>query len=322
MKAIAWTDYGGPEVLDIVEVPKPVPKDDEILVKIIATTVNRTDAAMIKGSPFVQRFLTGLFKPRYKTTGTDFSGIVESVGEKVQEFSVGDSVWGFGDPCVGSHAQYLSISSKKAVMKVPEGVDHDKIVACAEGVHYAYNCINKVNIQNVKRALVIGATGAIGNAAFQMLLDNNIKVTAVTGPNNMDRINKMGAEEVINYQEQDFSVALHQKYDLIIDAVGKSSFNICKALLNKGGTYISSELGPGNENLYLPIYTRLIGNKRVVFPFPSDIPRSMNYVRDLLVRKKFEPLIDENTFPFERIKEAFAYVMSGEKQGNVIITYP
>lgn len=319
MKAAVRTKYGGPEVLSVREVETPVPGDNELLIRVHASTVNRTDCGVLWGKPFIFRFFTGLFKPRFNSPGTDFAGIVEAVGKNVTKFRTGDRVWGFRDTGLGSHAQYMTFAESGPVTLVPEGTSFEEAAASAEGPHYAHNFINKVKLKPGDRVLVIGASGGIGSAAVQLLKQAGIHVTAVCNTPNLERIKQLGAERVIDYLEEDFTRD-PQQYPFVFDAVGKSSFGKCKPLLEAGGIYISSELGPGAENLYLPLITRIKGGKKVIFPFPSDIKRTLALMNPLLATGQYHALIDR-TYPLEKIAEAYHYVNSGQKTGNVMLSF-
>lgn len=320
MKASIRTTYGSPDVITIKEVEKPTPKANEILVRVYATTVNRTDCGALWGKPFVYRFFIGLFKPRNEITGTDFAGVVEAVGQNVTSFNVGDRVWGFDDNTLPSHAEYMAIDTKKPVLKIPNGFTFEEAAASAEAAHYAYNFLNKVKLAPGNKVLVNGGTGGIGSAAIQFLKSMNIFVTAVCHSQYNDRVLALGPDRIIHYDKEDFTQD-NEKYDFVFDAVGKSSFKPCTKILKDKGVYISSELGPGAENLYLPLLTSIKGGKKVIFPLPIDIAKSLAYVADLAEKGKFKPLIDR-TYSLDEIKEAFAYVNSGQKIGNVIIKLP
>ncbi|MBX2967270.1 MAG: NAD(P)-dependent alcohol dehydrogenase [Cyclobacteriaceae bacterium] len=317
MKAATRTTYGSPDVITVKEVEKPVPKANEILVRVHATTVNRTDCGALWGKPFLFRFFIGLFKPRNSITGTDFAGVVETVGEKVNEFKIGDRVWGFDDNTLPSHAEYLAVDSKKAIMKVPTGFTFEQAVASAEAAHYACNFLNKVKLVPGQKVLVNGGTGGIGSAAIQFLKNMNIFVTAVCHSQYHDRVQALGPDRIIHYDKEDFTQD-NETYDFVFDAVGKSSFNPCTRILKEKGVYLSSELGPGAENLYLPLLTLIKGGRKVIFPVPGSISKSLAYIFDLAEKEKFKPLIDR-TYSLDEIKEAFTYVNSGQKIGNVII---
>lgn len=317
MKASHRARYGSPDVITIKEVEKPTIQTNEVLIKVHATTVNRTDCGALWGKPFVFRFFIGLFKPRNSITGTDFAGIVEAVGQNVQTFTVGDRVWGFDDNTLASHAEYLAIDTKKPIMKIPNGFTFEQAAASAEAAHYAYNFLKKVSLARGDKVLVNGATGGIGSAAIQFLKDMGVYVTAVCHSQHDGLVRALGADRIIHYEKVDFTKD-HEKYDFVFDAVGKSSFSFCTRILKSNGVYISSELGPRAQNLYLPLLTSIRGGNKVIFPLPTNISKSLAYVAELAERGKFNPLIDR-TYTLDRIKEAFTYVHSGQKIGNVII---
>ena len=302
MKAVLRTTYGSPEVLSVREIEKPIPKDNEILVRVYATTVNRTDCGILRGKPFLIRFFTGLFKPKSRVPGTDFAGEVVEIGKDVTKFKREDGVWGFNDEGLASQAQYLVIREDKAIALIPEDVSYDAVAACAEGAHYAYNFINKVSIDANSKVLVNGATGAIGSAAVQLLNYYGATVTAVGNTRNLELIKSLGAAKIIDYLKEDFTKD-DEKYHYICDAVGKSSFGKCKHLLLPKGVYISSELGPNSENLYLPLTTKLFGDKRVIFPIPKDCKRSILFLTELIKKGNFKVVIDR-TYSIDQIKEA------------------
>ncbi|MFS4492370.1 NAD(P)-dependent alcohol dehydrogenase [Maribacter sp. 2308TA10-17] len=319
MKAITRTKYGPPEVLEVKEIPKPVPNDNELLVRVHATAVNRTDCGILTGKPYLIRAFVGLTKPRHLVPGTDFAGIVEVIGKNVSDFKVGDRVWGLHDEGLQSQAEYMTIRAIRSAAKIPEGFSFQEVVACAEGAHYANNFINKVKIDSNTKVLVNGATGAIGSAAIQLLKYYGATVTAVGNTKNMDLVKSLGPDKTIDYQKEDFTKD-DEKYHFIFDAVGKSSFPKCKHLLLPKGVYISSELGPNAQNLYLPLITKIKGGKRVIFPFPVNCKKSIVFMSKLLSEGKFKPVIDKVYQP-EQIVEAYNYVTSGQKTGNVIVNF-
>lgn len=319
MLASINTKYGNPEVLQIKEVPKPIPKENEILVKVHATTVNRTDCAMLTAKPFIMRFLTGLSKPKNPILGTDFAGEVEAIGNGVSTYKIGDKVFGFGDEGLSTHAEYLTISVSKGVMKMPENRSYEQAAASIEGLHYAYNTINKVDLQKGQKVLINGATGAIGSAALQLAVYFGAEVTVVGNTPNLDLLKKLGAKKVIDYLKEDFTKSNGQ-YDYIFDTVGKSSFGKCKHLLRPKGVYISSELGWGAQNLFYALLTPLGGGRKVAFPYPHDIPTSLALVKKMMEEEQFQPIIDRK-YPLTEIADAFRYVLTGQKTGNVVIQY-
>ncbi len=322
MKAIVYTKYGPPDVLELKEVEKPAPKDNEVLVKVYATTVNRTDCATIRAKPFFARLFTGMFKPRKQIPGTEFAGKIEAVGKNVKSLKVGDRVFGFDDQGSGSHAQYMTISGDKGLTTIPRNITYEQAAASTEGAHYAYNCIKKVNIKSGQKVLVNGATGAIGSAAVQLLKYYDVNVTAVCNTKNIELVKSLGANKVIDYTKEDFTED-EEKYNFVFDAVGKSSFAKCKPLLQSGGIYISSDLGYMAQNVFLtlitPIIKPMIGNKKTVSPIPTDTRRSILFIKKLIEEGKFKAVIDRK-YPLEQIVEAYKYVEKGQKTGNVVIT--
>ena len=318
MKAIVATKYGSPDVLQLKEVEKPTPKDNEVLIRVYATTVNRTDCAMLRAKPFIMRFFVGLFKPNKPILGTDFAGMIEAVGKNVASLKVGDNVFGFDDGGVSSHAEYMIISEDNALTTMPESIPYEQAAASVEGAHYAYNFINKVNIERGQKVLVNGATGAIGSAAVQLLTYFGVHVTAVCHMKDADLVKSLGANNVIDYTQEDFTNS-REKYNFVFDTVGKSTFKKCKPLLVSGGVYISSELGPMVQNPFLALITPIIGDKKVIFPLPIDRNRSVRFIKKLSEEGKFKAVIDR-TYSLDEIAEAYRYVEKGQKIGNVVIT--
>ncbi|HLO45457.1 MAG TPA: NAD(P)-dependent alcohol dehydrogenase [Leadbetterella sp.] len=319
MKASVYYKYGNSEVLEIKEIEKPRPKADEILVKVKASTVNRTDCAMLKAKPYIMRLFTGFFAPRNPILGTDFAGIVEEVGEEIKDFKIGDRVFGFSDLGVSSHAEYLCISKKKALAKIPENVGFENAAASLEGAHYAINFINKVKIHPNQKVMVYGASGAIGSAMVQILKSLGAEITAVGNSESIKKLEEMSLEKVLDFEKEDFR-KLEENFDYVFDAVGKSSFFQTKHLLKSEGTYISSELGYMAQNIFLPLLT-IFSGKKVKFPIPFDINASIQLISKLMKNNDFEPFIDK-TYTLDQIKEAFDYADSGKKTGNLVICFP
>jgi len=321
MKAVVYNRYGSPDVLQLKDIEKPVPGPNEILVKVHAATVNRTDNATIKAIPFFARIVTGLFKPKRTTPGTEFAGEVEAIGTAVTTLRVGDRVFGFDDQGSKAQAEYLAIREEFATT-IPGDISFEQAAAGCEGAHYARNFINKVKINPGQHVLVYGASGAIGSAMLQLLKAMQVNVTAVCGTRNVGLVRSLGADRVIDYTNQDFRSDSH-RFDYVFDAVGKTSFFQCRHLLNPGGAYISSDLGYLAQNMYLPLLTSifrpLLDGKFTVFPFPTDIPATLALVKKLMQEELFKPVIDRR-YPFSQIVEAYRYVEKGHKTGNVVIT--
>ncbi|TVL97387.1 MAG: NAD(P)-dependent alcohol dehydrogenase [Candidatus Brocadia sp. WS118] len=317
MRAIVHTQYGPPEVARLSEVPKPVPGKNELLIKVCSSTVNRTDAGFRSAVYFISRFWSGLFRPKHKTLGCEFAGTVEETGADVSGFQKGDRVFGYNDQRFGGHAEFLTIPENDAVAIIPEGLDFDEAAPITEGAHYALNNIKASKIKSGENALVYGATGAIGSAAVQLLKYFGVNVTAVCNTKNVALLKSLGADTVIDYQTEDFTKK-GQSFQLIFDAVGKSSFKQCKPLLTKKGIYVSTELGKNAENVFFALFTPFFGGKKVIFPIPTMDKKTILFLRELVEKGAFRPVIDRK-YRLEEIVDAYHYVESGQKTGNVIL---
>lgn len=326
IRSLIHTKYGSPEFLEIGSFKKPAVHDNDLLIRIVATTVNRTDCAMLRARPFIMRLMTGLLKPKKSKLGTDFAGIIEAVGQKVQTYEPGDRVFGFTDLGFGSHAEYILIPEDIYMSKIPDDIGFDQAAASLEGSHYAINIFNKVQLKKDQTVLVNGATGSIGSSLVQFLHYHGMDITATCKKRDFDKVKSLGATKLIDYMTQDFT-KLDQQFDYVFDAVGKSSYLNCKPLLKKQGIYISSELGPMAQNLFFALVhwmfkkTSLVERgKKVIFPYPSKIDESLMLIKKLLKTGELNPLIDQ-IYPFEKIIEAYHYVETGEKLGNVVINF-
>ena len=317
MRAIVYSKYGPPEVAKLMAVPKPIPKDNEVLVKVYSSTVNRTDSGFRSAEYFISRFWTGLLRPKNQILGCEFSGIVEEIGQRVTTFRQGDPVFGYNDnTCVG-HGEYLTIAETDAVINMPGNLSFDEAAALSEGAHYALVDIRAAKVERGQTVLVYGATGAIGSAAVQLLKHFGATVTAVCNTKNIGLLKSLGADTVIDYQTQDFTKT-KDKYEFIFDAVGKSSFGRCKPLLTARGIYISTELGKNGENLLFALTTPLWGGKRLLFPIPSITKQDLIFLKELVEKGEYKPVIDR-FYRLDQIVEAYKYVETGQKTGNVIL---
>ena len=317
MKAIVYSKYGPPEVARLTEVARPSPRDNEILLKVYSSTVNRTDSGFRSAEYFISRFWSGLFRPKHKILGCEFSGVVEAVGKYVTAFRNGDKVFGFNDKTFGGHGEYLTIAENDAVINMPENMSFDEAAAITEGSHYALVNIRAAKVERGQKVLVYGATGAIGSAAVQLLKHFGATVTAVCNTKNVDLVRSLGADTVIDYQTQDFTKT-EDKFAFIFDAVGKSSFGKCKPLLTEKGIYISTEFGKNAENILFALTTPLWGGKRLLFPIPSITKQDIIFLKELVEKGEFKPVIDR-FYTLGQIVDAYRYVESGQKTGNVIL---
>lgn len=317
MKASVNTQYGPPEVLQIQDIPKPIPKDDEVLVKIHATTVNRTDCGFRKPEYLLVYLFSGIFKPKNKVLGTEFAGEIESIGKNVSSFQVGDAVFGLRTFKFGTHAEYVCVKEKGSIAHKPTNLTFQEAAAVCEGMMLAINYVRRIKYTNETKILINGTTGSIGSAALQLAKYYGAEVTAVCNTKNIDLIKSLGADHIVDYQKEDFT-KLRESFDVVLDAVGKSSFFKTKKILKVGGTYYSSELGYMAQNLFLPLLTPIFSLKKVKFPIPTDNKKDILFFKKLIEEGHYKPIIDR-VYPLDEIVEATKYVETGEKTGNVVI---
>ncbi len=317
MKASIYSEYGPPEVVQLKEVPTPIPKDNEVLIKVHATTVNRTDCGFRSAEYFIVRFFSGLLRPKNKTLGNEFAGEIEVVGKHVTSFKPGDKVFGYNDIKFGAHAEYMVMAEEGPVTTMPANMTYEEAAPITEGGHYALCDIRAAKVSKGQQVLINGATGAIGSAAVQIVRALGAEVTAVCDTKHLELVKSLGATDVIDFTQQDFTKA-KQTFDFVFDSVGKSSYRKCKPLLKKHGIYISTELGYMSQNPFLAIITPLFGGKKVLFPIPTISKKDVMFLKELAEAGKYKPLIDRQ-YKLEQIVDAYRYVETGQKTGNVII---
>jgi NADPH:quinone reductase-like Zn-dependent oxidoreductase len=318
MKAIIYTQYGSPEVLQLKEVEKPTPKDNEVLIKIHAATVNRTDSGFRKGVPYVVRLFSGLTKPKKTILGSELAGEIEAIGKDVKTFKPGDKVFGLSTWNFGTHAEYICMPEKASITTMPTNMTYEEAAAVCDGLMLAINYIRKIDFKTKPKVLVNGASGSIGSAAVQLAKYYGAEVTAVCNTKNLELLKSLGASEVIDYTKDDFTKN-GQLYDVVLDAVGKSSFFKCKKILKPRGIYFSTELGYLAQNVFLPPLTPLFSSKKVKFPIPTDSKEDIIFFKELIESGNYKAVIDRR-YPLEQIIEATKYVETEQKTGNVIIT--
>lgn len=319
MKTTHRTSYGPPDILTVRDVAIPEPGPGEILVRVQATTVNRTDCGALWGKPYIFRFFVGWPRPRHLATGSDFAGQVVATGAGAMRFTAGDRVMGFNDNSLGSHAEYLRVSERQPIVPIPEGVSLEDAAASMEGAHYARNFIDRLPLKRGDAVLVNGATGAIGSAAVVLCKQAGAHVTAVCAGPHHAKVAALGADRILDYLEAPFTEQLRgETFAFVLDAVGKSSFAACRPLLRDTGLYFSSELGPWGQNPILAMAAPLMRGPKVRFPVPTDIRRTLAEVTPLLSAGLYKPLIDRR-YRLDDIAEAFTYVASGQKIGNVLL---
>jgi NADPH:quinone reductase-like Zn-dependent oxidoreductase len=319
MKASVNTTYGPPEVLRIIDVAKPSPKANEVLIKIYATTVNRTDCGFRTPEyPIIIRPMHGLIKPKHTILGSEFAGIVQAIGEQVTTFKIDDEVFGLSTYVFGAHAEYICIDEHKAITQKPRNMSFTDAAAVGDGAFLALANIKKIDFSTKPKILVNGASGSIGTACVQLAKYYGADITAVCSTKNIDLVKSLGATTVIDYTKEDFTKR-EESYDVVLDMVGKSSFFKCLPILKPKGIYISSELGYMAQNIFLALFTPFFGGKKVLFPIPKDTKKDMELLRELIEQGNYKAIIDK-IYPLENIVEATKYVETGEKTGNVVIT--
>lgn len=318
MKAATSEKYGPPEVVQIREIPQPTPKADEVVVKIHATSVNRTDCGFRSGKPQIVRLFSGLRRPRQTVLGSEFSGEVEAVGSAVSEFKKGDLVFGIHPDIFGAHAEFMCLPEGAAIALKPKNLTHREAAAICEGAWYALNYLKEIDFKKPKNVLVNGASGAIGSAAVQLAKHFGAKVTAVCGTKNVELARSLGADRVVDFEKEDFT-KLPETFDVVLDAVGKSTFFRCKKILAADGIYFSTEFGPWVQNVFLALWTPFFSRKKVGFPIPKLHKKDVVFFKELLEAGKYRPVIDR-VYPLEQIVEAYKYVETGQKTGSVILS--
>ena len=318
MKAVVCRRYGPAERLEIREVERPTPGPYSVLVRVHATTVNRTDVGTLHGTPFFARLATGMFRPKQPILGSEFAGRVEAVGSEVTAWGVGDDVFGFSGDTFGAHAEYVVMREDGPLATIPPGLSYREVASSTEGPHYALSSLEAVDVGAGDEVLVYGATGAIGTAAVQLLKHREARVTAVCDPHGADVVASLGADVVIDRSTEDFTET-RARFDVLLDAVGQTTFARCRHLLKPSAPYLSTDLGPGWQNLALIPLTRWVGGNRVLIPIPTQTRRHVLFVRELLASGDFRPVVDR-TYRLDGIIDAYRYVQSRQKLGTVVIT--
>jgi NADPH:quinone reductase-like Zn-dependent oxidoreductase len=315
MRAVVHDRYGPPEVLRVAEVERPVPKDDEVLVNVHATTVTRTDAGLRSAEYFVSRFVTGLRRPKQRILGLEFSGVVEAVGAAVTEFDVGDRVFGVRS---GAHAEYVCVKQTGAMAHVPEGMSFEKAAAVCDGAALALACLRKAGSLDGRDVLVYGASGSVGTAGVQLAKYLGAHVTAVCNTKNVELVRSLGADEVVDYLREDFT-RNGKTYDVVFDAVGKQSFRRSRRSLRPGGTFVDTDPGFMWHLPLLALLTRWIGRKKVRMGVTRYSQQDVLFLKELIEAGKYRAVIDRR-YPLEDVVEATRYVETGQKTGNVVLT--
>ncbi len=325
MRAVVYDRYGPPDVLHIEDVERPAPKDDEVLIKVYATTVTRTDCAIRSGADPVNRIgysivttgnpFTALRRPKQRILGSEVAGEVAAVGSAVREFAVGDAVFGVNPGSFGAHAEFIRMREGAPLAHKPAGMSFEEAAAICDGAILALNCLRAAHLQQGQRVLVYGASGAMGTAGVQLAKALDAHVTAVCNTKNVEIVRSLGADEVIDYTRDDFTKN-GQTYDVIFDAVGKQSFRHCAGSLKPGGIYLPTD---GWENLFLTVWTARRGGKRVIINLPPRYTKQdVLYLKGLIEAGKYRAVIDWR-YRFDQVVDATRYVETGQKTGNVVL---
>jgi len=322
MKAVVCTAYGPPEVLQLQEVENPVPKDEEVLIKVFAATVNIGDCrvrAFDVPLPFwlTYRIQLGIQRPKKPILGTAVAGEIEAVGKDVKQFGIGDQVYGLDIDALGAHAEYMCRSEKGALATKPANMTYEEAVAVPHGALTALHFLReKGKIQAGQRVLINGASGAVGTWAVQLAKYFGAEVTGVCSTANLEMVKSLGAGEVIDYTKDDFTKS-GQTYDIIFDAVGKSSFSRCKGSLAEGGIYLGTD--PTASLVFYMLWTSMIGTKKATWSLGPERAEDLVFLNGLIEAGEIRPVIDR-VYPLEQVPEAHSYVEKGHAKGNVVIT--
>jgi NADPH:quinone reductase-like Zn-dependent oxidoreductase len=315
MRAVVYDRYGPPDVLRLEDVKKPIPKEDEVLVRIHATTVNRTDTGFRSAEYFVSRFFTGLLRPRKRILGTEFAGEVEAVGASVTEFKVGDRVFGIRS---GAHAEFICVRESGVLAHMPAGVNFEEASAVADGALTALTGLKKADLRTGRSILIYGASGSIGTAAVQLARYFDAQVTAVCNTENVELVRSLGADEVLDYLQEDFTKN-GKAYDVVFDAVGKQSFRRIRGSLKPGGRFLDTDPGFMWHLPLLALVTRWVGDKKARLLIARFTKKDLVFLKELLDAGNYRAVIDRR-YPLEDVAEATRFVETGQKTGNVVLT--
>ncbi len=320
MKAVVYTKYGSPDVLQLKDVEKPLPKDNEVLIRVYATTAAASDTKSRKGNSPIGRLVMGVRNPRkrFRILGTELAGEIEAVGKDVTRFKKGDPVYGFTGIKLGAYAEYSCLPEKASLAIKPASLTYEEAAAVVDGASTALFFLrDQGKIHSGQKILIIGASGSIGTFAVQLAKYFGAEVTAVCGSTNIELVGSLGTDKVIDYTKEDFTKN-GETYDIIFDTVGKSSFSRCKGSLKKNGRYLLTN-GSILMNYLLTLWTSLTSSKKMIFALSIEKTEALIFIKTLIEAGKIKPVIDR-CYPLEQIVEAHKYVETGHKKGNVVIT--
>ena len=321
MKAIVYTKYGPPDVLQLKEVDKPIPKDNEVLVKVYATTVTKYDCwsrscTAPTGFWLPSRIASGIRKPKITILGIELAGEIESIGKDVKKFKEGNQVYGFTGESMGTHAEYICMPEDGALAIKPANMTYEETACVPYGALTALFFLRKGNIQSGQKVLIFGASGGVGTAAVQLAKYFGAEVTGVCSTTKLELVKSLGADKVIDYTKEDFTQS-GETYDLIFDILGKSSFSHCKISLKQNGRYLLASFKM--KQLFQMLWTSMIGSKKVICALAIDKQEDLIFIKELIETGKIKSVIDRR-YPLEQTAEAHRYIEKGHKKGNVVIT--
>ena len=316
MRAVVHDRYGPPAVLRLAEVERPVPADDEVLVKIHATTVTRTDSGLRRARPFFIRAFTGLLRPKRKIPGIEFAGEVEAIGAAVSEIAVGDRVFGIRG---GANAEFVCVRENGVLAQMPSAMSFEEAAAVCDGACSALSFFRQVDLRQGQQIVVYGASGSIGTAGVQLAAKHfGAHVTAVCNTKSLELVRSLGAEEVIDYTRQDFTKN-GKTYDFVFDAVGKHSFRRCRRSLRTGGIYLTTDGGFMWHAPILALLTKWIGDRTVKLGIARYKKKDVLLLKELIEAGKYRAVIDRR-YRLEDVVDATRYVETQQKTGNVVLT--
>jgi NADPH:quinone reductase-like Zn-dependent oxidoreductase len=318
VKAVVYDTYGPPEVLRLEEVARPVPKPDEVLIRVHATAMNRTDCGLRSGEPFVSRLISGFPRPRWRILWTELAGTVEAAGAAVTEFAPGDGVFGVNAWRFGTHAEFVCMRERGPLAPKPAGMSFDEAAAVCDGAILALGCLRAASVGPGRSILIYGASGSIGTAAVQLARYLGANVTAVCNTANVELVGSLGADHVIDYTRADFTKN-GEAYDIVFDAVGRQPFGRCRESIRPGGAYLATD---HLHNLALVLWTSMIGTRKVLFPIPPKYAKAdVLLLRQLIEEGRYRAVIDRR-YPLGDVVAAAVYVETKQKTGNVVLTVP
>ena len=319
MKAITYSKYGSPDVLQLKEVANPIPKDNEVFIKIYATTVTSGDCRMRRADPFAVRFFNGFTRPTKITIlGNEFAGEIKAVGKDVKLYRIGDQVFGQAGLSLGANAEYICLPEDGALAIKPTNLTYEEAATIPFGGNTALHFLRKGNIRGGQKILIYGASGSLGTASIQLAKYYGLEVTGICSTANVELVKSLGADKVIDYTKEDFTKS-SQIYDIIFDTTGKSPFSGCVKSLKQNGIFLRA-VHMTISSVFRGFWTSMTSSKKVIGGVATEQKENLLFLKELIEDGKYKPVIDRR-YPFDKIADAHVYVDKGHKKGNVAITF-